>query len=66
MTNKTYGLLASAIGLGAWWYARRRASSSSNYSYNQGNYNSGNPQPRERGTVIFDNTPTAAELPSEA
>jgi hypothetical protein len=64
MTNRTYGILASAIGLGAWWYARRQARSNNNDTY--GNYNYGNQQPRERGTVIYDNTPTAAELPSEA
>jgi hypothetical protein len=54
MTTKTYGLLAGVIGFGAWWYARRRASSNQNY------------QVRDRGTVIYDNTPTASELPSEA
>ncbi|CAN5681596.1 hypothetical protein BH18ACI5_BH18ACI5_02290 [soil metagenome] len=62
MTHRTYGLLASVIGLGAWWYARRRASSSTSY----GNNSNGNHRVRERGTVIFDNTPAAAELPGEA
>ncbi len=57
MTNKTYGLLASVIGLGAWWYARKRASS---------NQNDHNYRARDRGTVIYDNTPTASDLPSEA
>jgi hypothetical protein len=57
MTNRTYGLLAGVIGFGAWWYARRRAGS---------NRNHGNHQVRDRGTVIFDNTPTAAQLPGEA
>jgi hypothetical protein len=57
MTNRTYGLLAGVIGFGAWWYARRRAGSNSNH---------GNHQVRDRGTVIFDNTPTAAQLPGEA
>jgi len=54
MTTKTYGLLAGVIGFGAWWYARRRATSTRNY------------QVRDRGTVIYDNTPSASELPSEA
>ena len=54
MTTKTYGLLAGVIGLGAWWYSRRRGSS------NRTN------RIQERGTVIFDNTPTASELPGEA
>jgi hypothetical protein len=52
----TYGLLAGLVGLGAWWYARQRA------NVNQ----TGQHRVRERGTVIFDNTPTASELPSEA
>ena len=50
MTTRTYGILATLVGsaLGAWWWTRHRA------------------QPvtltpaREKGTVIFDNTPTAS------
>ena len=51
MTAKTYGMLAGAVALGAWWWNRNRMTSAS-------------PQltaARERGTVIFDNTPTVAE-----
>ena len=50
MTAKTYGILAGAVALGAWWWNRNRTTSAT-------------PQltePRERGTLIFDNTPTAA------
>ena len=48
MTKRTYGLLAGVLGIGAWLYSRRRT-----------------PAPkltpaRERGTVIFDNAPTAS------
>jgi hypothetical protein len=54
MSTRTYGILASIIGsaLGAWWYARRRA---------------GTPTQRTggRGTIIFDNTPTATALSTE-
>ena len=57
MTKRTtYGLLAGIVGFGAWWYARQRANSNQD----------GQRRVRERGTVIFDNTPTASELPREA
>ena len=51
MNNRTFGLLAGVIGsaLGAWWYSRRRSVETQSLV-----------APRERGEVIFDNTPTAA------
>jgi hypothetical protein len=54
MSRRTYGILASVVGsaLGAWWYARRRAASSARPA-------------AERGTVIYDNTPSATPLSSE-
>ena len=48
MTKRTYGLLAGALALGAWWWKRQRTINM--------------PPARERGTVIFDNTPTASGL----
>lgn len=53
MTSRTYGILAGVLGsaLGAWWYSRRRAAPGR--------------QKADRGTVIFDNTPTATPLSSE-
>jgi hypothetical protein len=51
MSNRTYGLLAGLIGVGAWLYSRRRVSPSA--------------PARERGTVIFDNTPSATPLSGE-
>lgn len=54
MTTRTYGILAGVLGsaLGAWWYSRRRSALAST--------------PRAgRGTVIYDNTPTATPLSSE-
>ncbi|MEO6212703.1 MAG: hypothetical protein ABIP65_03650 [Vicinamibacterales bacterium] len=48
MTTRTYGLLAGVIGFGAWWYSRHRATAAS--------------PARQRGTVIFDNTPTPTAL----
>jgi hypothetical protein len=50
MTTRTYGLLAGVLGsaLGAWWYSRRRRLSN------------GSPSSNGRGTVIYDNTPTAS------
>ena len=52
MNRRTYGILAGVIGsaLGAWWYSRRRGS---------------NRDAIDRGTVIFDNTPTATRLSTE-
>lgn len=54
MRRRTYGILAGMIGsaLGAWWYSRRRTGPATT-------------RPRERGDVIFDNTPTATPLSSE-
>ena len=53
MSTRTYGILAGVIGsaLGAWWYSRRRAEPSTTPA-------------RERGTVIFDNTPSSTPLSS--
>jgi hypothetical protein len=52
MSRRTYGILAGVIGsaLGAWWYSRRRAADATG---------------ADRGTVIFDNTPTATPLSTE-
>lgn len=49
MTTRTYGILVGMIGsaLGAWWWARQRSSDA---------------RATSRGTVIYDNTPTATEL----
>jgi hypothetical protein len=54
VTIRTYGILASVIGsaLGAWLWNRQRGSRDLTPA-------------RERGTVIFDNTPTAADVSSE-
>jgi hypothetical protein len=49
LSKRSYGILAGVIGsaLGAWWYNR---------------YRSRTMMPvRDRGTVIFDNTPTASD-----
>ena len=53
MSRRTYGILAGVIGsaLGAWWYSRRRPTVAGPNA--------------ERGTVIFDNTPTATPLSTE-
>lgn len=50
MTKRTFGILATAIGsaVGAWWWARQRNTAARDIA-----------RARERGTVIFDNTPTA-------
>lgn len=47
MSRRTYGILAGVIGsaLGAWWYNRQRTRVVA--------------AGRNRGTVIFDNTPVA-------
>jgi hypothetical protein len=54
MTARTYGILAGVLGsaLGAWWYSRRRTLPASRTAAG-------------RGTVIYDNTPTATPLSSE-
>jgi hypothetical protein len=50
LNSRTYGILAGVIGsaLGAWWYSRYRSRTATMPA-------------RERGTVIFDNTPTASD-----
>jgi hypothetical protein len=51
MTRRTLGLLATVVGsaMGAWWFtAQRRSRPSSRMPA------------RDRGTVIFDNTPAAS------
>jgi len=52
LTTRTYGILASVIGLGAWWWARYRSAASTAGS-------------AERGTVIYRNTPAATPLSTE-
>lgn len=54
MTARTYGLLAGALAFGAWWWNRNRTTSRPQLT-----------PARERGTVIFDNTPAATGLPDE-
>jgi hypothetical protein len=56
MTTRTYGILASVIGsaLGAWLWNRQRHSRNAHLT-----------PPRERGTVIYDNTPTVPDEASE-
>jgi hypothetical protein len=44
VSRRAYGVLAGVIGIGAWWWARQRTVSRT--------------ARRDRGTVIFDNTPT--------
>ena len=51
MTKRTYGLLAGALALGAWWWNRYRTAAIS--------------AAPNRGEVIFDNTPTATGLLDE-
>lgn len=53
MSRRTYGILAGLIGAGAWLWSRNRGSSAATNAV------------RERGTVIFHNTPEPAPLPSE-
>jgi hypothetical protein len=49
LSKRSYGILAGVIGsaLGAWWYNRYRSRTMTPV--------------RDRGTVIFDNTPTASD-----
>ena len=55
MSKRTYGILAGVIGsaVGAWWWSRQqpavRASADGS----------------DKGTVIFDNTPTPSALSEE-
>jgi len=50
---RTLGLVATIVGsaLGAWWWTSQRARSTRLRSLPR----------RDRGSVIFDNTPTAAD-----
>jgi hypothetical protein len=53
VNKKMFGLMVVGSALGAWWWTTQRRSRSA--------------QPRsesagDRGTVIFDNTPTAADI----
>ena len=52
MTKRTWGILATMVGsaVGAWWFTTQRRSRPAMLS-----------GARERGTVIFDNTPTASD-----
>jgi hypothetical protein len=49
LSTRTYGILAGVIGsaIGAWWYSRYRTRTAM--------------PAHDRGTVIFDNTPTATD-----
>jgi len=49
MTARTCGFLVGALAVGAWFWNRNRTTPA-------------RPAVRERGTVIFDNTPTATGL----
>ena len=54
MSKRTLGILATIVGsaLGAWWItSQRRAVRTTEL-----------PSARERGTVIFDNTPTVSDI----
>jgi len=54
VSKRGYGILAGVIGsaIGAWWWKRQRAASMGAAE-------------RNRGTVIFHNTPTPTPLSSE-
>ena len=53
VTKRTLGLLAGVVGsaVGVWWWGRQRSMAMANRQLTPA---------RERGTVIFDNTPVAA------
>ena len=53
MSRRTYGILAGLIGAGAWLWSRNRGSSAAMAAV------------RERGTVIFHNTPEPTPLSSD-
>jgi hypothetical protein len=54
VSKRTYGILAGVIGsaVGAWLWSRQRRNQTTG-------------PVRERGTIIFDNTPTAAPVSAE-
>jgi hypothetical protein len=54
LSRRTYGILATVIGsaVGAWWWTRQRAGSTS-------------AERADRGTVIFHNTPTPTPFSDE-
>jgi len=52
VTKRTYGLLAGALALGAWWWNRYHSAAAI-------------PAKPNRGELIFDNTPTATGLLDE-
>ncbi len=56
VTRRNYGILAGIVGsaVGAWWWNRQRTRANQSLT-----------PARERGTVIFDNTPTAADISAE-
>jgi hypothetical protein len=51
VTKRTLGVFAGVLGsaVGAWWWSRQRAAAVRARAA------------RDRGTIIFDNTPTAVE-----
>jgi hypothetical protein len=52
MSRRAFGILATVVGsaIGTWWWTQHRSKMASRTMT----------PARERGTVIFDNTPTAA------
>jgi hypothetical protein len=54
MSRRTWGIVATVVGsaVGTWWFTSQRRSRASR----------GLTAPRERGTVIFDNTPAASSV----
>ncbi len=55
MSKRTYGILAGVIGsaVGAWWWSRQQSAISDGADSS------------EKGTVIFDNTPTPSAFADE-
>jgi hypothetical protein len=54
VTRRTLGIMAGVVGsaLGAWWWTTQRRSHSDLSKASR----------RERGTVVFDNTPTPSDV----
>jgi hypothetical protein len=54
VNRRTLGIMASVLGsaLGAWWWTTQRRSRTYTSTASQ----------RDRGTVIFDNTPTPGDV----